>query len=144
MGIQIEKKGVYVVLYKLFENKINFLILKRSEDWVGWELLKGGVDEGENFIDTAKREALEEVGLDVDVVKSNQTNIFFSEKDGVKRRHTMNVFFAKVNDGNIVLSQEHSEFKFVSLDEALELLAFDDLKKIIQEVKTEIVNYENL
>ena len=140
----IEKKGAYVILYKITNKKLNYLILKRAEDWIGWELLKGRVKKEETFSETAKREVLEEVGLNIEIIKSNETNVFYSKKDNVNKRHLMKVFFGKVETNKIILSEEHSDFRWVKLNKAINLLAFDDLKKMIEKVNEEIIKYENL
>ncbi|MBU4502789.1 MAG: NUDIX domain-containing protein [Nanoarchaeota archaeon] len=139
------KKGIYVILYDVLDGSINYVILKRKEGWIGWEILKGGIKDNEDINDTAKRETLEEVSLTVDVVKSTEQSIFFSEKDGKRIRHEMiGTFFAKVLNHNLILSDEHSEFRFVNLDEALEMLSFDDVKTLLVKVDKEIRKYEGL
>ncbi len=140
----IEKKGVYVVVYRLDEKKIKYLVLKRAEDWTGWELLKGGVDKDETPKKTAEREVKEEAGLDIEAKLSKEKNIFYSEKNNAKLKHVMTVFFAKSNSEEVQISNEHSEYKWVSSDEAMDLLSFEDIKELLKKVNEEIIEFENL
>ena len=134
---------MHVILYKLNKKNINYLILKRAEGWIGWELLKGGVNNSETFSETAKREVKEESGLDVEVFQSKEESIFYSEKNNIKIQHLMKVFFGKVVSEDIKLSEEHSDFKWLALNDAINLL-FDDLKELLKKVNEEIIEHENL
>jgi len=140
----IKKKGVHVILYKLNNQNIKYLVLKRAEGWIGWELLKGGVNDSETFSETAKREVKEESGLDVEVFQSKEESVFYSEKNNVKTQHSMKVFFGKVVSEDIKLSEEHSDFKWLALNDAINLLFFDNLKELLKKVNEEIIEHENL
>lgn len=141
----IEKPGVRVFLYKIQDRKINYAIFRRAEDWDGFEVLKGGSEKDETPEVTAKREVLEEAGIEeVELVKSKEEEIFFSEKEGVKRRHCLTVFFANIGDKEVKISEEHSNLEFMSFDQAFEKLPFEDIKNLLKKVDLEIHTYENL
>lgn len=139
-----EKKGVYVILYRIANRIIRYIIFKRAEGWTGWELLKGGVEDSELDIETAKREVLEEAGINVEVHESKHSTAFYSEKEGKKIKHDMKVFFANINSENIQISKEHSEVKEVAFEEAMNLLTFENTKKLLSDVHEEVLEHEGL
>jgi 8-oxo-dGTP pyrophosphatase MutT (NUDIX family) len=134
----IEKPGVYVVIYRIKNELIQYLLCKRQQDWNGWEIVKGGLEKGESFEDAAPREVREELNINITLTKSASENVFYSTKEGIKRKHILKVFYGNLGDCNITLSEEHSESLFVELAEALKLLPFEDTKKILIEVDKEI------
>ncbi|MFW6233463.1 MAG: NUDIX domain-containing protein, partial [Nanoarchaeota archaeon] len=57
------RKGIFIVVYTIYNNEIFYLLLKRKLHWKGWEFPKAGVKEKESLIECAKRELKEETGL---------------------------------------------------------------------------------
>jgi 8-oxo-dGTP pyrophosphatase MutT (NUDIX family) len=64
----VEQK-VAGVLIKCLENDKIFL-LKRNDNTPKWALMSGGVDDGETPVATLKREMVEELGLDNDIINN--------------------------------------------------------------------------
>lgn len=102
------------------------LLLKRSKKCLNpkkWDLPGGHIDENESIVDTIKREALEETGLSVEigpiinVVEFDKSHkAFKEEKRGLR-------YIAMTTDFEVKLNKdEHSEFKWLSFDEAITLL----------------------
>ncbi|MFH1968503.1 MAG: NUDIX hydrolase, partial [bacterium] len=89
------------------------LVLKRSlaEKYCPnfWDLPGGKVEASETLLEAAKREAKEESGLDVKL-----------EKEYFYVYHCKHVeldiygFKAETSNGKVILSEEHTEFKWVS------------------------------
>ena len=50
------RKAVFVVGYAKTQKGIEYILLKRKLHWKGWEFPKGKIDEGENKLETARRE----------------------------------------------------------------------------------------
>ena len=112
------------------------LIVKRS-DLEGflpghYELPGGKVEFGEKPVDAIVREFKEEVGLSVLAIKPLAIFSYVSDSGN---RHTVDItFLLKSNDNNysVVLSQAHSEYKWISKEEINEYFQRpDDMRNII-------------
>lgn len=100
----------------LFTDGASILLLKRAKEGASadhgetWGIPGGKTEQGESPIDTAVRETKEEAG-NVEGTRFAQ----FDERDG---RHVFTVFLYKVrNPFEIKLSNEHTESKWISLQE---------------------------
>ena len=104
------KQGVNIIITN---NQGKVLILKRSlaEKYCPnfWDLPGGKVENGETLLEAAKREVKEESGLEVKL----KQNFFYIY-------HCQNVeldiygFKAETSNGKVILSDEHTEFKWIS------------------------------
>lgn len=125
----ITVKGIVV-----FQSKI--LVMKRarpSSDGLGyWELPGGGLEYGETPNKALIRELEEETGLAIEIIKPAYT--FTKIRDDYQ---TIGIgYVCKANHGDVILSDEHTEYRFCSLEEAKELLSkeiFDDITFALQE-----------
>lgn len=104
----------------------------------GWETPGGIINEGESVIEALKREIKEEVNLDVDVLKlSSVMSVVNTQKgyNGVEEIKPLIVFdfVCSTNQKEIVLSEEHDDYLWVSIEEA---------KNIIK--KTMMARFESL
>ena len=66
------------------------MLIRRGNPPYGWALPGGFVDYGESFEDAAVREAKEETGLDVTLVRQFHT---YSNPDRDQRQHTASTIF---------------------------------------------------
>lgn len=121
-----------IVYNKLGEN-INFLLLHKSDWWKGWELIKGDVKENENVFDSAIREVNEATSLNLNNFKNINYNFNYSYLKGLNFKNVeINSFAFKSNEFNVILNNEHDYYKWVSFDRAIELLDFDEQKKLLE------------
>lgn len=109
-----------VVVSLLIENQGDFLLLKRRADKDHapgeWEAVSGRVEHGESPVIAASREALEETGLIVEILKPLDTFHFYR---GICQEEAIGITYHCCSvDRQIALSGEHDEFAWVSPAEA--------------------------
>jgi 8-oxo-dGTP pyrophosphatase MutT (NUDIX family) len=114
------------------------VVLIRPRGTRRWQLPKGIVDPGESPELTAGREVREEAGVDGEVVAPIQTIEYWyvgTERDGTRVRFHKSVhFFLLAYQAGDVGDHDHevAEARWVSLSEALELLAFKNERAVVQ------------
>ncbi len=121
-----EKKDRYqvpiaqkVIFYDPKQNKFLLAKVKNKDGWYyknlgPWEFLGGGFDEGETLSDSLEREIEEEGGnFKYKVLGIINTNEYVSSF-GYK---IVLIYLAEYLDGNITMSQEHSEFRWLTFEE---------------------------
>ncbi|VVB79102.1 RNA pyrophosphohydrolase [uncultured archaeon] len=139
------RKAVCIVVYKKDKDKIEYLLLKRSKHWVGWEFPKGGIDEGETKKEAAIREVCEETGLEIRKLNSHSMKgkylypkVFKDRPDIIGQ--TYKLFSAEVIDGKIKIDKkESSGYKWFSFKEAIKKLTWPDQKKCLKYVNKKVV-----
>ncbi len=113
------------------------LIKRRSNDVHKpgeWDIPGGRLDSGEDPRVGVKREALEEVGLEIDIQLPIDIH-HFTRDDG--QQITMIIFLCQLDSGSIELSEEHSEFSWISVHTNLD--AFPAwLHSVVQNYRTYI------
>lgn len=132
------KKAYFLVgqkaILKRVDNKI--LILKRSSKAGNegtWSLPGGGLDKDEDPFKGIIREIIEETGLHVKDIQLLDV-VTFTEKgdEGDDDPAIMIAYQAQPIDDNVDLNWEHDAFKWVTKEEALELLNSPILKRFIK------------
>lgn len=115
------------------KNKKVLLIHQIAGDY--WGFPKGHVEEGETELQTALREVKEEVGLDVEIIDPKYRyvlNYIIKEKNVDK---TTILYLARPKQENakaIIQEAEVTESKWITTEEAFELLTFDDMKEVLR------------
>jgi len=103
--------GATIIVYRKVDTKLQFLLLHRAHsgpdyegDWA-WTPPAGARQPGEDIIECAERELLEEVGLRLAL----QPTEFGTTE--------WRVYAAMANDGhNVVLDEEHDRYEWTSLE----------------------------
>jgi len=108
-----------VVVSVIIERDGRVLLLRRSrtvEHAPGrWDVASGRLEAGETPKDAARREAAEETGLSVDILEPLDTFFF---RRGPARDEAIGITFCSGNArGEVTLSAEHDEARWVALDE---------------------------
>ena len=124
----------HIVCYNDKKNDWEFLLLRRSMNTIypgTWQGVTGKIENSETPYQTALRELEEETGLKAyRLFTVDKVNMFYDAK-----KDTMNlipVFGAIVKSNNIILSKEHTEYKWCDLNETIKLITWDQQKKGVQ------------
>jgi 8-oxo-dGTP pyrophosphatase MutT (NUDIX family) len=139
MRLPVQVQGI---LFRKIGRGIEYLLLKTTperEDF--WQPVTGGLEEGETKVEALKREVWEETGIR-NVVRIIENVDYFEFSDS----HFINikgfnfikeyVFGVEVdpNEKIAIDGKEHSQFKWCSLQEALQLLKWDENKKALSKL----------
>ncbi|MCE7741954.1 MAG: NUDIX domain-containing protein [Candidatus Heimdallarchaeota archaeon] len=116
-------KKVYVGMAAVIEKDEKFLILKRSKDRdfepEAWETVTGRLEADESPVTGVLREVEEETSLKVEVILPLDTGFFY--RGGKEFPMVFISYYCKYVEGNVNLTWEHSEYKWITLQEALDL-----------------------
>jgi len=115
----MKEPGIAVKAFIINENDELLLIKRRESDSNAagaWEIPGGRLNSGENPFEGLKRETKEETELDIEIL--NPLNIQYFTKDD-KQKITMLIFLCKPLSNSIKLSEEHTEYIWADLDQAL-------------------------
>lgn len=99
----------------------DFLMLKKSShyDWMAdkWEQPGGKIEEGENRFEAARREVKTETGLEIKELE----DLVRIEIEDDREKVNCYVMFTQRFSGDLKLSEEHQEWKWINKNEALNL-----------------------
>ena len=98
------------------------ILIKRKNYPYGWALPGGFVDYGESLEDAAVREAKEETGLDVKLIRQLHT---YSRPDRDPRHHSISTVFIGAAEGEPRAADDAKEAGIFTKDTLPEPLAFD-------------------
>lgn len=114
---------IVVALKAVIVNQGKILILKRSSaDEVGadqWETVGGKLEFGEGLETALIREVKEETGIDVNVERLLYAVTFLTHPH---RQIVLLSYLCKANQSNVILSSEHSDYKWANKAELHKLL----------------------
>jgi lipoyl(octanoyl) transferase len=127
----IKQETAQGVVYRRAPQGLEFLLVKRvPEDGGFWQAITGTIDEGERAIETLKRELVEEAGITnpLHISEKLEDYSWGGEEQGIIGNDQ--VFAVEVTpDTQIIIEPtEHSEFKWLPLQDAVTLLKYDGNK----------------
>lgn len=134
--LQVSAGGV---AFRVENGQIKVAIISVG-DGARWQLPKGLVDKGESTEDAAVREVREEAGIDTAIAAriDKVEYWYFWNEDGQRVRYHKFVYFylLRYKSGD-VRDHDHevNEARWVDIDDAIKMLAFDNEKKIMKKAK---------
>lgn len=129
-----------LVAVRKTEVRHEVLLLKRTQPLAGeWCQVAGSIEEGETAWQTALRELDEETGLKPNALYSTDTCEQFYEAD--RDSITIAPVFVGFIDSTakVTLNHEHSEYRWVGFDEAVEMVTFGGQRRVLRWVEDEFV-----
>ena len=120
------------ILLIIFTTKFKVLLLKKNSTKDLWQSVTGSMELDENPYDTALRELKEETGINKqrsDLIFDDLSHKFMIYSEWIDRYKESTysnkeyIFSLKLNDEvSVKLSREHSNYKWVDLNEAIHLV----------------------
>ena len=112
-----------------------------------WQLPKGLIDAGETETQAALREVREEAGIDCEILEKIETVEYWyyaTEKGKRVRFHKLVHFFLLKYIAGDVGNHDHeiAEARWVSIEEAIEILAFKSEKEVVKKAADLISRFE--
>lgn len=142
------KYQVLVIPYNIYNGNIQYCLFRRSDMDIWQFIAGGGEDFDKSILLSAKREASEEGNIDfnneyirLDTISSIPVNCFknaraiWGEDCYVVPEYCFGV---KLDKKEILLSTEHSEYKWCSYEDALKHLKYDSNRTALWELDCRI------
>lgn len=139
---KIKVRVVDCYVFNLVDNVPEFLILKRNKNKIYehlWQGVAGKIEKDEKAWQTAIRELKEETGLDPsNIFIADHVSRFYETKGD--RVNLVPVFGIEVNSKDVILSDEHVDFKWVHYADARNTLVWNGQKKGLEVVNDMILS----
>ncbi|MEW6713537.1 MAG: NUDIX hydrolase [Nitrospirota bacterium] len=117
-----QPRNPFLTVDALIEIDNGIILIKRKNPPPGWAIPGGFVDYGETIEDAVIREAKEETGLDINLVRQFHT---YSDPKRDPRHHTVSTIFIATASGNPVAADDALEVKIFTRENLPEEIAFD-------------------
>src|SRR5712691_343600 len=129
----MEEHSAGAVLFNDIGSSRKYLLLKYPAGH--WDFPKGNVEKGESEGQTVLREVNEETGLDeVKLIDGFRRKIeYFYRRDGKSVHKEVVFLLAETKKDDVKLSFEHQAYGWVSFQEALEKVTYNNSRRILQQ-----------
>jgi len=138
LPIQVE-----AIIFRRNGNKVEYLLLKRLPERNGfWQPITGGVEEGETRNEALRREIREETGIKNIVAVLGDLYVFEFSDPSLNQEYVYGVEVSPSEE--IILDQkEHSEYKWCSFQEALQLLHWKENKEALRKLNMTLTHHSS-
>ena len=134
----LQEKSAGVILVSLNGTRIRYLLLHYG--WGHWGFPKGNIEAEESALQAAIREAKEETGLtNFTLIDGFKEKIEYHYRRNMKLVHKEVIYFlaeTPAGENTVVLSHEHTGFKWVEFTEAYELLTYENTRHILEKANS--------
>ena len=129
-----KEKSCGAVVYRETGSEIEFLAIK-SKAHGDWGFPKGHMEKSESEQETAKREVLEETGLNVTLIDEFRTTVKYIMPNGVEKEVVY--FIGKVlPDHTVKVQQEEiEEYRWLKFNEILPLITYENTREVLIKAK---------
>ncbi|MEM5832048.1 MAG: NUDIX domain-containing protein [Candidatus Aenigmatarchaeota archaeon] len=126
-----EERSAGFILFRIENNKPKFLILQYENYF---DFPRGNIEKGETELLAAKRELAEETGIEKIKVYPffKETITWFYRKNKETIKKTVSYFLAESEEKDVKISFEHKGYAWVTYEEAMNLLKFENSRKILE------------
>lgn len=139
-GATAQEHSAGAVIFRRTPERPLFLLLEYGPGG-HWDFVKGKMEPGETEEQTVLRETAEETGIhDLRLHSGFRESILYHYRrpEGVTVRKTVTYFLAETGTERVVISDEHSRFVWMGLGEALELVTFDNARRVLAAAAKEL------
>ena len=138
---KVKVKQVDSYIYRNTASGLVYLMMKRSPGKYYehlWQGVAGKIEKGETAVQTIIRELNEETGMKPKrIFAADHIASFYDARND--RILMVPIFGVEVENSEVQLSEEHSDYKWVSFEEALTLLTWKGQKEGLRTVHDEIM-----
>lgn len=120
--MQTRSRNPFLTVDAIIELHGGIILIKRKNPPHGWAIPGGFVDYGETLEEAVQREAKEETGLDIELVRQFHT---YSVPERDPRHHTVSTIFIARATGNPEAGDDAREVGIFMKDSLPEDIAFD-------------------
>jgi dATP pyrophosphohydrolase len=133
---------ILAVPYRFIKGELCFCVFRRSDSNI-WQFIAGGGEDNEKPLDAAMREIKEETGVVAEQLTELKSVAFVPAEvvaENMRTHWDKNIFvipeysFAFECNADPTLSCEHSEYKWLSYNDARKLLKWDSNKAAMYEI----------
>jgi len=109
-----------------------------------WDFPKGAVEKGETQEQAAKREIMEETGIRVDsfiLGFKKEIEYYYRRQNNLAHKRVI-FFLAVTSETKVRISFEHSGYDWLTYDQLLRRLTFENAKNVLREANTFLAKQE--
>ncbi|MBR6336271.1 MAG: NUDIX domain-containing protein [Ruminococcus sp.] len=129
----LHEKSCGAIVYRKYHGNTEILLIKHVNSG-HWSFPKGHVEGDETEVETAKREILEETGIEVNLDPTFRETVSYSPKKDTQK--IVVYFIAKAKNTDYVPQEDEiAEIKWVEIDRAGSVLAYDNDRSIVNKAK---------
>jgi len=135
LPIQVE-----AIIFRKNGNKTEYLLLKRVPERNGfWQPVTGGLEEGETRTEALIREIKEETGIK-NLIRVIEGLYYFEFSDPNLNQEYVYGVEVSPTEELVIDGEEHSEYRWCSFQEALQLLSWKENKEALKKLNTILGN----